>query len=87
MNDSKSKMPDFNELTSMATKLFKDVKTSVGQIIDEYKEKREKEAYTSTSVHTQVEETIVKKESKPKKKTTETTTTTTTNDAAKPDKE
>lgn len=43
MSDLKSKLPDFKEITSIASKLFKDVKTSVCEIIDEYKKKREDE--------------------------------------------
>ena len=39
MGDMKSMLPDFKEVTSIATKLFKDVKKSVGEIITEYKEK------------------------------------------------
>lgn len=41
MGDFKSKLPDFKEITSIATKLYKDMKTSVTEIIDEYKHKRE----------------------------------------------
>lgn len=37
MSDLKSKMPDINEITSMATKLFKDVKKSITEIIADYK--------------------------------------------------
>ncbi|WP_051131874.1 hypothetical protein [Legionella tunisiensis] len=37
MGDFKSKLPDFKELSSIAGKLFKDVKTSVSEIIDDYK--------------------------------------------------
>ena len=39
----KSKLPDLNEWSSMVTKLFKDVKLSVAEIIDEYKDKRAKD--------------------------------------------
>ncbi len=39
MNDLKSKLPDLNELSSMAGKLYKDLKTSVCEIIDDYKVK------------------------------------------------
>lgn len=39
MADQKSKLPDFNEITSMMGKFFKDVKTSIGEIVDEYKAK------------------------------------------------
>jgi len=40
MSDFKSKLPDLGELGSMAGKLFKDVKNSVCEIADAYKEKR-----------------------------------------------
>lgn len=40
MSDFKSKLPDFQELTSMTGKLFKGIKTSVEEIIHDYKEKR-----------------------------------------------
>ena len=39
MSDLKSKLPDMNELGSMAGKLFKDIKSSVCSIIDDYKQK------------------------------------------------
>lgn len=41
MSDKKSSLPDINELSSMASKLFKDVKASVSEIICTYKNKRE----------------------------------------------
>ena len=41
MSANKSNLPDFNELTAMASKLFKDLQSSVSQIVDEYKKKRE----------------------------------------------
>lgn len=40
MSDLKSKLPDFKELASMTSKLYKDIKTSVGEIIHDYKEHR-----------------------------------------------
>lgn len=40
MSDKKSKFPDLGELSSMAGKLFKDVKSSVCEIIEDYKGKR-----------------------------------------------
>ena len=40
MSDFKSKLPDFKELSSMTSKLFKGIKTSVEEIIKDYKEKR-----------------------------------------------
>jgi len=39
MSDLKSKLPDLNELGSMAGKLFKDIKSSVCEIMDDYKQK------------------------------------------------
>lgn len=44
MSDFKSKLPNFNEISSIASKLFKDVKTSVTEIIDDFKNKRESSA-------------------------------------------
>ena len=41
MAEPKSKLPDMNEVTEMVTKLCRDVKTSVLEIVDTYKEKRE----------------------------------------------
>lgn len=40
MSDFKSKLPDLNELTSMTAKLFKGIKASVSEIIQDYKQKR-----------------------------------------------
>ncbi|CEG56357.1 hypothetical protein [Legionella fallonii] len=40
MSDFKSKLPDFKELTSMTTKLYKGLKNSVQEIIQDYKQKR-----------------------------------------------
>lgn len=40
MSDFKSKLPDFKELTSMACKLYKGVKVSVEEIVQDYKQKR-----------------------------------------------
>lgn len=57
MSDFKSKMPDMGEITTMATKLFKDVKSSVGEIVEMYKQKRSTESSAEPSVQ----------ESKPKK--------------------
>jgi hypothetical protein len=41
MGDMKSKMPDLKELASMTGKLFNDIKTSVGEIIQDYKNNRD----------------------------------------------
>jgi hypothetical protein len=40
MSDLKSKLPDLGEIGGMAGKLFKDVKSSVCEIVDAYKAKR-----------------------------------------------
>lgn len=40
MSDFKSKLPDLNELGSMASKLFNGIKTSVQEIVHDYKQKR-----------------------------------------------
>ena len=66
MNDFKSKMPDLKELSSMAGKLFKDVKTSVSEIIDDYKTKREHVASNSSVKPKEKEEVVAK----PKRKAT-----------------
>lgn len=39
MGDLKSKLPDLNELGAIANKLFKDVKSSISEIITDYKNK------------------------------------------------
>ena len=44
MSDLKSKLPDMKELGEITSKLFKDIKTSVGEIMCMYKKKREEEA-------------------------------------------
>lgn len=61
MSDLKSKMPDLNELTSMAGKLFNDVKNSVSEIVDMYKHKREVEKASSNSEEVTSETKTVKK--------------------------
>lgn len=48
MSDSKSKMPDVNEISDMAKKLFNDVRSSVCEIIDDYKKKREEPEVKNT---------------------------------------
>jgi len=40
MSDFKSKIPNIKELGSMANKLFNGVKSSVGEIIEDYKKNR-----------------------------------------------
>lgn len=39
MNDFKSKLPDFQELGDIFSKFFKDMRTSVEEIIHDYKQK------------------------------------------------
>ncbi len=39
MSDWKSKLPDLKEVASMTTKLAKDIKKSITEIFDEYKQK------------------------------------------------
>ncbi len=41
MNDNKSKLPDFKELTSMGGKLFNGIKGAINEIVYDYKKKRE----------------------------------------------
>lgn len=40
MGDLKSKLPDLNELSAMANKLFKGIKSSIDEIVIDYKKKR-----------------------------------------------
>jgi hypothetical protein len=44
MGNFKSMLPDFKELSSMSSKLFKSIKSSVEEIIKDYKDKRAVEA-------------------------------------------
>lgn len=41
MSENKSKLPDLNEITHAATKLFKDIGRSAKEIYQDYKNKRE----------------------------------------------
>ena len=43
MSDKKSNLPDLNEISGMASKLFNDLRTSVSKIVDTYKKSRETE--------------------------------------------
>lgn len=61
MSDLKSKLPDLNELSSMAGKFYHDVKTSVLEIIDDYKKKHPEEA-VETKVEVTVKPEDIKKE-------------------------
>lgn len=46
MSDMKSKLPDLNEISGMASKLFNDIKKSVCEIIDGYKQKHDTKTST-----------------------------------------
>lgn len=61
MSDLKSKLPDLNELSSMAGKLYHDVKTSVLEIIDDYKKKHPDETM-ERKVDTEVKSEDTKKD-------------------------
>ena len=65
MSDLKSKLPDIKEVTEITGKLFKDIKTSVSEIIDSYKKKREAGETTDVKTETTTEEVVIKKD-KPK---------------------
>lgn len=49
MGDFKSKLPDLKEVVQITGKLFKDIKTSVGEIITDYKQKHADTAETEKS--------------------------------------
>ena len=57
MNDFKSKLPDLKELGSMTSKLFSGLKSTVNEIIHDYKEKR-----TEEEARAQAEEALRAKE-------------------------
>jgi len=46
MSDFKSMLPDFKELGEMTGKLFKDIKNSVCEIVDDYKQKHPSDVKT-----------------------------------------
>lgn len=75
MSDFKSKLPDFKELGSMTSKLFKDIRNSVSEIITEYKQKHppepeKPEGSTTSEAAVEAKETgsVKKAELKPEKK-------------------
>jgi hypothetical protein len=72
MNDPKSKLPDFKELGSMAKKLFSDIKNSVCEIFEGYKERHPS---TETDECEEPESCEIKKSkpAKPKAATAKTT--------------
>ena len=59
----KSKLPDFKEITEIATKVFEGIKKSITQAIHDFKEKRG----TPSSSKPKSEEPAVTKEATPKK--------------------
>lgn len=77
MNDFKSKLPDLHELGSMTSKLFKGIKTSVEEIIQDYKQKRaQPESEQNTTKNDKTSEvnstsTVTKEAKKPKESTKE----------------
>ncbi|KTD30831.1 hypothetical protein Lmor_2938 [Legionella moravica] len=76
MSDFKSKLPDFKELTSMTTKLYKGIKSSVEEIIQDYKQKREQQETPAEEVKkeaTKTEEVKAAETKTEKAKTTEKT--------------
>lgn len=66
MSDLKSKLPDLKELGEITGKLFKDLKSSVTEIIQDYKGKREQEAAAEKKATAQ-EKPAAEKKAAPKK--------------------
>jgi hypothetical protein len=95
MSDMKSKLPNFEEVTQIAGKLFRDLKNSVSEIMTDYKKKRDHTAAPSESEITSSDPTIMDKVPPvEKKKTAKTGTTkahpeshTIINESIKPKKE
>lgn len=64
MNDLKSKLPDFKELTTMTGKLYNDIKKSICEIVHTYKENRaQQEAKKEQSVEEPIKTTNSEKNS------------------------
>tara|TARA_Y100000588_G_scaffold393874_1_gene511686 strand:+ start:2307 stop:2615 length:309 start_codon:yes stop_codon:yes gene_type:complete len=70
MSDKKSKLPDMQELGSMASKLFKDVKKSVTEIVNDYKKNRDEEKSADVEAETQTPKKPKPEEPKAKTKKT-----------------
>lgn len=73
MAGQKSKLPDVSEITSMASKLFHDIKNSISQIITGYKAKHDvpvKEATATTKEKTTPKAKAASKTAKPAAKKT-----------------
>ena len=68
MNDFKSKLPNLKEVSDIACKLFKDLKTSVSEIITDYKKNHpdtpESETKETSSEKSESVKPSAKKESK-----------------------
>ncbi|ASQ46332.1 hypothetical protein [Legionella clemsonensis] len=91
MSDFKSKLPDFKEITSIASKFFNDVSKSVSEIITDYKKKRAEpetgEVVSSAAKKTtQDEEVVVAKTKKTSSTGEEEVATVATAKKAKPTK-
>jgi len=67
MNDFKSKLPDLKELGAITGKLFKDLKTSVEENIDDYKKKREGDENKPKPARAKTETTVKEASIKPAK--------------------
>ncbi|KTD14759.1 hypothetical protein Lgra_0462 [Legionella gratiana] len=67
MSDFKSKLPDLKELASMTSKLYTDIKKSVGEIVQSYKENRaqQESEQAQAAPETPPAKEEVKAESKP----------------------
>jgi cation transport regulator ChaB len=74
MSDFKSKLPDLKELSSMTSKLFKGLKSSVSEIIKDYKEKRAVDPTTEEPAEKVKTEEVKKETAKPAEKKEETNT-------------
>ncbi|MBA2649096.1 MAG: hypothetical protein H0U75_05740 [Legionella sp.] len=64
MSDYKSKLPDFKEITSIVSKLFKDIKNSVDEVVKDYKDKRKESEETPQEKSTQQAQTNYKTDTK-----------------------
>jgi hypothetical protein len=67
MSDFKSKLPDLKELGEMTTKLYKDIRNSVTEIIGSYKQKHPKTE--ENTPETTVSESVDKQPDEKKKST------------------
>ncbi len=70
MSDFKSKLPDLKELGEITGKLFKDIKTSVTEIIDTYKQKHAEPEKTAEAAQTEAKTTAEPEKSAVKNKET-----------------